>query len=327
MVSYLKVIRKSWAFNAVVTLFILISAALVGIETYPEIMATHGDFLHRLDKIILGFFVLELGIRMGAYGERWWLFFAKGWNIFDFAIVSVCLLPIHAEYFVVMRLFRIFRVLRLVTVLPRLQILVGALLNSIPSIGYIALLLTILFYVYGAIGVMLFGANDPVHFGNIARAMLSLFQVITLEGWVDIMYTQMLGSAVYGYESFKGVAPTSSSAAPALAALYFVSFILIGTMIVLNLFVGVILNAIEEQQEKVELEHIIRRKELGPMPLEDQIEELALQLENTREGFEILRQRITAEHDSHRFLKLRKAARILTGSRAPGERKKAQGEG
>ena len=252
MSFFLKKIRKSWAFNALVTTVILISAVIVGLETYPEIMAEHGNLLHRLDKLILSFFVLELGIRLGAYGKRWWLFFAKGWNLFDFSIVAVCLLPIHAEYFVVMRLFRIFRILRLVTVLPRLQVLVGALLNSIPSIGYIALLLTILFYVYGAMGVMLFGGNDPVHFGNIAKAMLSLFQVITLEGWVEILYIQMLGSTAYGYEAFKDVVPTNPEAMPILAAVYFVSFILLGTMIVLNLFVGVILNAIEEQQEKVD---------------------------------------------------------------------------
>lgn len=325
MSLYLKIIRKSWVFNALVTTFILASAFIVGLETYPEIMAVHGDLLHGLDKIILGFFVLELAIRMGAYGRRWWLFFAKGWNLFDFGIVAVCLLPIHAQYFVVMRLFRIFRILRLVTVLPRLQVLVGALLNSIPSIGYIALLLTILFYVYGAMGVMLFGGNDPVHFGNIAKAMLSLFQVITLEGWVEILYIQMLGSTAYGYEAFKDVMPTHPEAMPLIAAVYFVSFILIGTMIVLNLFVGVILNAIEEQQEKVEMEHIVERKKLGPIPLEDQIEELALQLEHAKEGFEILRQRIASEHRSHRFLKLRKIARAVSGTKL-GKRKMAQGE-
>ena len=132
-----------------------------------------------MDQVILWIFVVEIVIKMGAEGKQPWRYFADPWNVFDFIIVAVCFLPINAEYAAVLRLLRLLRVLKLVRALPRLQILVGALLKSIPSMGYVSLLLLMLFYVYACAAVILFGENDPVHFRNLPLAMLSLFRVVT----------------------------------------------------------------------------------------------------------------------------------------------------
>ena len=119
---------------------------------------------------------------------------------FDFVIVAICLMPVNATYAAVLRLLRVLRVLKLVRALPRLQILVSALLKSIPSMGYVAILLFLVFYVYACAAVFIFGANDPVHFGHLPLAMLSLFRVVTGEDWTDVMYIAMYGCDQYGYE-------------------------------------------------------------------------------------------------------------------------------
>jgi len=140
-------------------------------------------------------------------------------------------------------------VLRLVHALPRLQILVGALLKSVPSMGYVSLLLMLIFYVYAVAGVFLFGKNDPFRFGSLQIALVTLFQVATAEDWSTTLYTQMYGCTQAGYEGREALC-TSPIAHPVLAPFYFISFILIGTMVILNLFIGVIMNGMEEAQEE-----------------------------------------------------------------------------
>ena len=136
--------EASW-FQAVVVAVILVAAINVGLETYPQIMERIGPLLLGLDKLIIGIFVVELIIRIGAHGSKPWRFFLSGWNIFDFVGVVVCLLPLGGAYAAVLRLARVLRVLRLITVVPRLRILVTALLHAIPSIIYVTLLLLLLF--------------------------------------------------------------------------------------------------------------------------------------------------------------------------------------
>lgn len=214
---------------------IVFAGVLLGLETSATLMARAGGVLHAIDRVVLALFVGELALRIGACGARPWRFFADGWNVFDFAIVAVCLLPVQAEFAAVLRLARVLRVLRLITAVPRLQILVGALLKSIPSMTYVALLLSVLFYVYAVLGVSFFGRTDPEHFGTLGSAALTLFQVVTLEGWAEIMRAQMAGPA-----------------GPAVAVGYFVSFILLGTMITLNLLIGVIVNGMDEARQDME---------------------------------------------------------------------------
>ena len=244
LTKFCRRIIESKGFQRAVLGLILFAGVLVGLETSVTLMAQAGGVLHAIDRAVLAFFVVELALRIGACGARPWKFFADGWNVFDFVIVAVCLLPVQAEFAAVLRLVRVLRVLRLVRVLrvlrlitavPRLQILVGALLKSIPSMSYVALLLSVLFYVYAVLGVSLFGRTDPEHFGTLGATALTLFQVVTLEGWADIMRTQIAGPA-----------------GAAVSIAYFVSFILLGTMITLNLLIGVIVNGMDEARQDME---------------------------------------------------------------------------
>lgn len=240
-----RVVESAW-FHYFITGVIVLAGALVGIETSPAIVEGHGATLHLLDRVILGVFVLELVIKLIAEGRRPWRYFRDPFNCFDFAIVAVSLLPLGAQYITVLRLLRLLRVLRLVHALPRLQILVSALLKSIPSMGYVAVFLALLFYVYGVAGVFLFGQNDPARFGSLGTAMLSLFTVVTLEGWAELMYYQLQGCAAFSDGTSVAALCKASSPQPVAAPLYFITFILFGTMIVLNLFIGVIMNSMQE---------------------------------------------------------------------------------
>lgn len=234
--SFCRQLSEAPAFKNFIIAVILLAGLVVGLETSASLRAHYGGLLHTLDLAVLSIFMVEILIKIAAFGRRPWHFFRDAWNVFDFMIVTVCLLPLHAEFAAVLRLVRILRVLRLVTVLPNLQMLVGALLKSIPSMGYVGLLLFILFYIYAVCGVFFFGHADPRNFGTLGDAMLALFGVITLEGWTDLMY---------------GLLEPESSVPKIKVILYFLSFVLLGTMIMLNLFIGVIMNSMQEvQQEK-----------------------------------------------------------------------------
>lgn len=243
MQAFCQKIADSKPFHTVVVGLILILGIVLGLETSPEIMQKHGKFLHLLDNVILWLFVIEIAIRMGAYGRQPLNFFKDSWNTFDFIIVFICFLPLGAHFAAVFRLARILRMLRLLSVIPKLQILVGALLKSIPSMGYVALLLLLLFYIYAVIGVHTFGGHDPIHFGTLSVTMLTLFEIVTLEGW-----TQLIEPLLYAKSNTNGVVFTPHAAS---AIIYFVTFILLGTMIMLNLLIGVILNGMEEMQKEI----------------------------------------------------------------------------
>jgi voltage-gated sodium channel len=237
---------------------IAVTGVLAGLETYPAFQgsAPLTRPVDWLQNAVLAIFVAEIVIKIASFGARPWRYFLVGWNVFDFMIVAVCLLPLQAEYVVVLRLLR---TLRLFTALPGLQILVSGLLRGIPSLGYVGMLLLLHFYIYAVIGTFAFSDNDPIRFGNLHTSMLTLFQVLTLEGWNDILATQYLGSEVSYDDSWKqlaGAAQRTSVARPAMASAYFVSFILIGTMIMLNLFTGVIIRSMEEaHSESAEAAH------------------------------------------------------------------------
>jgi voltage-gated sodium channel len=245
-----RIAGASWFQNAV-TAVILLAGALVGVETYPSIVHAYGGVLHALDKIVLGVFVIEILVKLGAEGSKPWRYFRDPWNVFDFSIVLAAFLPVGSQYVTVLRLVRLLRVLRLVHVLPRLQILVSALLKSIPSMGYVSVLLLLIFYVYAVAGVLLFGENDPFRFRSLPVAMVTLFQVATAEDWSTTLYTQMYGCDQAGYDGREAMC-TAPAAYPVLAPVYFVSFILVGTMIILNLFIGVIMNSMQAAADELE---------------------------------------------------------------------------
>ncbi len=253
MVSRLVQIRDSGWFQHTITAVILLAGVLVGAETYGGLASRFHTLFSGLNGAILTIFVIEILVKMGAEGRKPWRYFLDPWNVFDFGIVAVCFMPFDASGAAVLRLARLLRVLKLVRALPRLQVLVSALLKSIPSMGYVSLLLFMLFYVYAVAGTMFFGANDPIHFGNLQTSLLSLFRAVTLEDWTDLMYIQMQGCAAYGYDGAEALC-TASSASPIMGSAYFVSFVLVGTMVILNLFVGVIMNGMDEAKAELEAE-------------------------------------------------------------------------
>ncbi len=304
MVHLCKRISKSKLFQFSVIAAILFASALVGIETYDGIFSRHRDLLLRLDQAVLLFFTFEIAVKLIARGRRPLLYFYDPWNVFDFTIVLVCFLPLHLEYLAAARLLRILRVLRLVTVIPRMQVLVGALLKSLPSISYVSLLLGVLFYVYAVVGTLIFGKNDPIHFGTLAIAMVSLFRVVTLEDWTDIMYIQMYGSDTYAAENYLGL-ETIPTAMPLFSVLYFVSFVLLGTMIVLNLFVGVILNGMQELQAEADLDRIIEHQKQKRLTIADEMQLLSAQMDTLQESINAVHRRIRNDASAYRGLRLR----------------------
>jgi len=183
----LKIVESNFFRNFILGIIIL-SGVIVGIETYPELFLPNAVFFHAADQLIIGIFVIEIALKILSFGQSPLNFFKDPWNVFDFIIVAICFIPnVDTHFVTVLRLARILRVFRIISVLPKLQILVNALLKSIPSMGYVVVLLSIVFYIYAVAGSFLFGKSDPVHFGSLHISMISLFKVLTLEGWTDIM--------------------------------------------------------------------------------------------------------------------------------------------
>lgn len=261
-------LTESAGFNRFIVVVILLAGALVGLETSEAIVEKHHDLLTWLDRLVLGIFIVEILMKLVARMPRPLDYFKDPWNVFDFVIVAVCLIPASGGFGPVLRLFRLLRVLRLLTAVPKLQILVSALLKSLPSMAYVSMLLFLLFYIYGVAGTMFFGKNDPVHFGDLGKALLSLFRVVTLEDWTDVMYLQIYGSDLYqGYNleaSEISQYTFEPRAMPILAVVYFVSFVLLGTMIMLNLVIGVIVNGMDDARIDAEIERLKKAEaELG----------------------------------------------------------------
>lgn len=235
------------AFERTVLCVILLAGVLVGLETSRSLMERFGEQLIFLNHVVLSLFVAEVVLKVIAEGRAPWRYFRVGWNVFDFCVVVACLLPSGGAWLAVARLARILRVLRLATMLEELQLIVSALLRTIPSMGYVTLLLMLHFYVYAVAGVWLYRDNDPGHFGDLGVAFLTLFRVVTLEDWTDVMYTAIYGSDVYAAQGAVPVG-TDPQGFGVWAAVYFVSFVVIGAMVMVNLFIGVILTSITEVQ-------------------------------------------------------------------------------
>lgn len=242
---FLEMLRKiirSKLFNYFIFSLILLSAVIIGLETYPGFAEKYHDVLSLIDKLIIALFTLEIALKIISNGKRPWIYFSDPWNVFDFVIVVICLIPLNdTHYFAVFRILRILRILRMITVFPKLKLIIGALLKSIPSMGYVIMLIGILFYVYAIVGVFVFGATDPIHFGDLHHAFVTLFKVLTLEGWTDIMNVHIFGDV--GKENMQIIS--------LWPFFYFASFILIGAMIIMNLFIGVIMNSMEESQKEL----------------------------------------------------------------------------
>ena len=288
---------NSTFFNRLIISTIVVAGIVVGAQTYPEFSHENAFILSLLDRTILIIFTIEAIIKIIAEGKQPFNYFKNPWNVFDFLIVSACLLEpfLHfgGAFLPVLRLTRILRVLRLITAIPKLQILVTCLLKSLPSMFYVSILLFLLFYVYGVMAVFLFGENDPIHFRNLQTSILSLFRVVTLEDWTDVMYINMYGSNDYGY-SMEDIAQwsPSSTASPLGSALFFVSFVLIGTMIVLNLVIGVIMNSMDESNAEMSLKKEIERRKKQPEPVRDSLHDLQCRMEELSSEIKVIKKMI-----------------------------------
>jgi voltage-gated sodium channel len=231
MIQLCKRIAAAPAFERAIIAIILLNAALVGVETVPAAMQAHGQWLHLGNKLVLAAFIVEALIKIVAHAPRYGGYFRSGWNVFDFSLIVLSLIPASGEFAMVARLIRLLRVLRLVTAVPKLRLLVATLLRSVPGIGYVVMLMGVLFYVYGVTGYFLFHPHDPQHWGSLGAALLTLFQIATLEGWADIMRTAM-EHVPYAW-------------------IYFLSFVLVGTFVLINLFVAVVINSLEESHKEI----------------------------------------------------------------------------
>jgi voltage-gated sodium channel len=220
-------------FQRLILLIILANAVLMGIETSEALMEGHGRLLLSLNAIVQSIFVLEIAVRLTAHGRRPLAFFRDSWNTFDFAVVALSLLPISGAPANLARLARILRAARLASSLPDLRLIIGTMLRSIPSMGHVLSLLGLLMYVYGVIGVHLFGRIDPDHWGSLARAASTLFQILTLEGWVEILAAGREGHPA-GW-------------------LFYASFVVIAVFVVINLFIAVVINNLEKTRREEEI--------------------------------------------------------------------------
>lgn len=210
-------------FTHTITVLIVINAALLGLETAPSLMESWGVLIGDVDLVILGIFTVEIALRIAAHGRAFW---RDSWSIFDFAIVAVSLAAI-GNPLSVLRALRVLRLLHLVSVVPPLRRVVHALLHSLPSIGSIVLLLMLLIYVSSVMATELFGREFPQWFGTIGQSMYSLFQIMTLESWS------------------MGIVRPVMEAHP-LAWVFFVPFVLVVGFSVLNLFIAVVVDSIQQ---------------------------------------------------------------------------------
>ena len=202
---------------------ILANAAILGLETSPQIMERWGNLLVTLDRLCLVVFVIEIAIKMVAYRLFFW---RSGWNLFDLAVIAVALVP-GAGPWSVLRSLRVLRVLRLLTVIPALRKVVAAFLHSIPGLAGVVAVMAIFFYTAGVLATRLFGGTHPDWFGSLGKSLYTLFQIMTLESW-----------------SMGIVRPVMES--HPLAWAFFVPFIIIATFTILNLFIGIIVSTMQE---------------------------------------------------------------------------------
>ncbi len=223
-------LTKARAFEFAIIALIVANGVLLGLETSPRILDHAGDWLHFGERFILWVFVAEASLKIFAVSPKVDRYFRDGWNLFDFTIVVLAFIPAVGPFAIVARLARLARILRLVSALPELRLIVTTMVRSIPGMLNIVVLISIVAYIYAIIGYQIFHEHDPEHWRNLGISLLSLFRVITLEDWTDIMYTAM---ELHPW-----------------AWLYFVSFVVLASFVVINLFIAVVINNLNNVKEE-----------------------------------------------------------------------------
>lgn len=222
-------------FSNFVTVIVIINAITLGLETWPFAMSRIGGVLHILDQLALSIFVVEIGLKLFAHGPR---FFRNGWNVFDFIIVGIALVP-SAGALSVLRTLRILRALRLLSVVPQMRAVVGALLGAVPGMGAIVAVLLLVFYIAAVMATKLFAATFPIWFGSVPASMYTLFQIMTLESWSMGIVRPVMDVHPWSW-------------------VFFVPFIIVTSFAVLNLFIALIVDSMQamhkfEDQESADL--------------------------------------------------------------------------
>ena len=225
--------RSNRLFELFIILVIIASALLIGVKTY-QLPSWVKPLLDGLDLLITLIFLVEISIRfLGEPQKR--AFFRNGWNVFDTLIVFISLIPIDdTDSALVARLVRVFRVLRMVSIVPELRLLLNSIIAALPRLGYVAALIFIIFYIYAAAGSLFFDRINPELWGNISIAMLTLFRVMTFEDWTDVMYETM---DVYSW-----------------SWVFYLTFIFLTTFAFLNMVIGIVVSVLEEEQSKLDTE-------------------------------------------------------------------------
>ncbi len=241
-------LKNNRIFEFTVVAVIIISALEIGAKTF-ELTDSAISITQILDTFITIFFLFEISIRFIADPNKKH-FFKSGWNVFDTLVVAISLIPINdAEMALLARLVRIFRVLRMVSVVPELRVLINSLIKALPQLGYVILLMFIIFYIYAAFGSFVFKDINPTLWGDIAISMLTLFRIMTFEDWTDIQYETM---DVYPW-----------------SWVFYLSFIFFTAFAFLNMVIGIVVNVMEEEHTKMRNE-----KEPSLSELQDEIREL-----------------------------------------------------
>lgn len=264
------ILAKNEWFESFVTLTIVVAGVMEGVDTElngaanPDSSRSLNVLLWYADVVITWIFTVEVLVKVVAEDWHPWRYFHDGWNRFDFIIVFTSWVPLMMEAggvgggsglgaLKLLRLLRLFRIMRVIKKLPELTVIVDALLVGMESIGFIALILFVVFYLFAVGGMMLFQSNDPWHFGRLHRALLTLFRIATFEDWTDVMYINVYGCSRWGYND-DDTQPRSNACVKvdyepkAYAAFYFIVFIFLGSLVLLTLFVGVVTTSMEEAQ-------------------------------------------------------------------------------
>lgn len=265
MTALLRNVLENPRTERVVMALIFINAIILGLETSPTVMERFGRELEILDHIILAAFAIELTARIVVHRLA---FFRDPWSLFDFFVVGIALVP-ATETFSVLRALRVLRVLRLITAVPALKRVVAGLLGALPGMGSIVLLIGLLYYVFAVMATKLYGADFPALFGSLPASLFTLFTVMTLEGWVDGVVKPVMEKFPYAW-------------------VFFITYIVICTFMVLNLFIGVVVNAMQDINAKAEAAERAAEREM----IEAETEPLLVEVQRLRAEIAELRTEI-----------------------------------
>lgn len=291
-VPYPKLLRtvRSDSFNYFIIFWVLVAGVLVGVQTDKSLQSNHG--ITSVEAFILLIFIVEAGMKIVAEMPRPSRYFQDPWNVMDFLIAAVGFIAFVLENLagvdlsasgnvvLVFRLFRLLRIMKLVKAVPQLRIIVTTMINSLPSVSYISILIFLLLYVYGVLGCFIFGENDAKHFGNLGVSLITLFRVMTFDQWANVLYVQVYGCiqeyTAHDIERF-GCTEHDSSKNPVVAVIFFFTFLLFVSFIVLNLFIGVVTTSLQSATREVKADPETATEEFEEITNQD-IEKLVLQL-------------------------------------------------